>query len=291
MADLTLRLPAATRRESITERLTTNVWAACGALAVLAWLYTVHRSDYGQIGALGLVTILSPAYFAGLLLVGVGLSVELVRPRLREGRLLCLTLVLIVFLFGTACAVEPVAALPSAWIHDGYVQYLFAHGHALDGFDAEFSWPGMFSMGALVVSFMGQTDATSLLRWFPLVIELLYLPAMLAIARASGVGRRAGWLGIAIFYATDWIYQDYFSPQAVNLLFFLGAIAVVLTIWQPVALRVRRHRQGVAQRRQDTREVRAPLAPPRRRRDDGLACRDRAGRAAASWCSCSRRRR
>ncbi len=255
MADLTLRLPAATRRESITERLTANVWAMCAAVAVLAWLYTVHRSDYGQIGALGLVTILSPAYFVGLLGVGVGFGVELVRPRVREGRLMCLTLVLIVFLFGTACAVEPVAALPSAWIHDGYVQYLYAHGHALNGFDAEFSWPGMFSMGALVVSFMGQTDAMSLLRWFPLVIELLYLPAMLAIARASGVGRRAGWLGIALFYATDWIYQDYFSPQAVNLLFFLGAIAVVLTIWRPVALRVRWHRPGLAQRRRDTREV------------------------------------
>ncbi len=254
MAELSVSLPA-TRRTAVTARLAEHLWVVTTALGVVLWVLTVHSAEYSRMGALGLVTILSPTYYLGLAVLALGLGVELVRPHVREVRLLCLTVVLIVFMFGTACAVEPTASLTSAWIHDGYVTFLFQHGHPLNGFDAEFSWPGMFSAGAVLVSFMGQTSAAVLLRWFPLAIELLYLPALVAIARASGVGRRAAWLGIAFFYATDWIYQDYFSPQAVNLLFFLCVVAVVLSCWRPVSLAVATRHPKLAQRRASTREA------------------------------------
>jgi hypothetical protein len=129
--------------------------------------------------------------------------------------------------------VEPVASLSTTWVHAGFVQYVIQHGRVLNGYDARFSWPGGFSMAAVLVAFAGQANAIGLLRWFPFFIELSYLAPLLVIARFGGVSRRAGWLGIALFYATNWIYQDYFSPQALNYLFFLVVIAAVFACWQP----------------------------------------------------------
>ena len=239
MGELALPLPAL-RRTTTTTRLGALAPIAFGVAAVVLWIIAVRRADFAAMGKLGLFTILGPTYFLGLGLLCVGLALELVRTHPHEGRLCALVVVLIVFLFGTACAIEPVAALTSSWAHAGFVQYVFVHGHARNGFDAEFSWPGAFSMFSLVAGFMGKSDVLVLLRWFPLAIELAYLPAVLAIARASGVSRRAGWLGIALFYGTDWIYQDYFSPQAVNYLFYLVTVALVLTCWRPAAALVSR---------------------------------------------------
>jgi hypothetical protein len=220
--------------------LASTVLGATGAIAVLSggaltlWVVAVRQANFARMGQLGLVSVLSKAFFFGLALAVVAFAIELLREQLHEGRLIALTILLIVFLFGTACAVEPVASLTSSWVHAGYVQYVFAHGQPLENYNAEFSWPGAFSLGAVLISFMGQSNALDLLRWFPLTIELLYLAPLLAIARASGVSRRAQWLGVALFYATNWIYQDYFSPQALNFLFFLVVIALVLTGWRPV---------------------------------------------------------
>jgi hypothetical protein len=116
------------------------------------------------------------------------------------------------------------------------VQYIFVHGHVLNGYNARFSWPGGFSLGAVVVGFTGQTNALDFLRWAPLVFELLYLPPLLVIAKCSGVGRRAGWLGVTLFYVANWTDQDYFSPQALNLFFFLVVVATVLAAWKPKGL-------------------------------------------------------
>jgi hypothetical protein len=213
---------------------TTGAIVALGVGSFVLWLVAVRQAVFAHMGQLGLVSVLGKTFFVGLALVVVAFVIELLREPLHEGRLIALTILLVVFLFGTACAIEPVAALTSSWVHAGYVQYVFAHGHPLENYNAEFSWPGAFSLGAVVISFMGQSNALDLLRWFPLAIELLYLAPLVAIAKASGVNRRSQWLGVALFYATNWIYQDYFSPQAVNFLFFLVVVALVLTAWTPV---------------------------------------------------------
>ena len=218
---------------------------AGGALAL--WLLTVIRADFNSIGAYGLVSILHWEYFAGLALVVVGFAYEVLRSPMRSISLLIYVVLLVLFLFGTAPAIEPVAARADSWIHAGFIQYIFVHGSVLNNFDARFSWPGAFSLASVLVAFTGRHDAIAFLRWFPLVIELLYLAPMLVIARFSGVGRRAGWLGIALFYATDWIYQDYFSPQALSYFYLLVILAVVLALWNPRQIaRRRRRRRRVA---------------------------------------------
>jgi hypothetical protein len=210
-------------------------WLGSGLAAVgmVLWLCAIYRANFLQMGPLGLVSILGWTYFVGLGLVVVGFSFELLHTPLRQKRLIFLIIALVLILYATASAVEPVASLPDSWIHAGFVQYFVQHGRPLNSFDARFSWPGGFSLGAVLVAFTGQVNAFGFLRWFPVAIELAYLAPLLVIAKFSGVNRRAGWLGVALYYSTNWIYQDYFSPQALDYLFFLVAIAVVLAIWRP----------------------------------------------------------
>jgi hypothetical protein len=210
-------------------------WLGSGLAAVgmVLWLFAIHQANFLQMGPLGLVSILGWKYFVGLGLVVVGFSLELLHTPLRQKRLIFFIIALVLILYGTASAVEPVASLPDSWIHAGFVQYIVQHGHTLNNFDARFSWPGAFSLAAVLVAFTGQVNAFGFLRWFSVVIELAYLAPLLVIARFSGVNRRAGWLGVALFYSTNWIYQDYFSPQALDYFLFLVALAAVLAIWRP----------------------------------------------------------
>ena len=215
-----------------------------GGLSLLLWVYAVATSDYGAMNGYGLISVLGWTYFAGLLLAVAGFAVELGQPTLRTARLIGYLVLFALFLYGTASAVEPTAVLTDSWIHVGFIKYILVHGQPLNGYDARFSWPGAFSLGAMLSEFVGLHSAIAFTHWFPLAIELSYLPPLLVIARYSGVSPRAGWLGIALYYSTNWILQDYFSPQALNYLFYLVAIAAVLYLWRPRPLAITPHDPG-----------------------------------------------
>jgi hypothetical protein len=209
-----------------------------GAAGALMWILAIHAANYSRMGSDGLISILGWPYFLGIALVIAGFVLELTSRNPRSLRLLALVAVFVLFLYGTAPAVEPVAELTDAWIHAGFIQYILLHGHPLEAYDARFSWPGAFSMGAVLVKFAGQANALGFIRWFPMVIEFIYLAPLFVIARYSGVGRRAGWLAIVFYYSANWIFQDYFSPQALNYLFYLVVVAGALACWRPARVAI-----------------------------------------------------
>ncbi len=234
------------------QRSGVGLGTSLGLAGLVLWMVTVLQANFLRMGPYGLVSVLGWTYFVGLFLVVVGFAAELLRTPLKSNRLIFLIIVLVVFLYGTGPAIEPVATLSDSWLIAGFVQYVVQHGHLLNSFDARFSWPGGLTLSAVLVAFAGQANAYGFLRWFPLVIELAYLAPLLVIARVSGVSKRAGWLGVALYYATNWIFQDYFSPQALNFLFFLVVIAAVLACWQPIRANIQpplRHvwRERIAQ--------------------------------------------
>jgi hypothetical protein len=204
-----------------------------GIVGFILWIVAVARANSLGMNSYGLVSVLGWPYFLGLILIVASFAMELLHTPLRPVHLTLLIAIFVFFVFGTAPAVEPVAALASSFVHAGFIQYILVHGHPLEDYDARFSWPGGFSLAAVLVAFTGLSNALAFLRWFPLIIELLYLPPLIVIARFSGVGKRAAWLGVILFYSANWIYQDYFSPQALNYLFFLVIMAAVFACWQP----------------------------------------------------------
>jgi hypothetical protein len=232
----TIESPRATYFAAPRLRDRMGLW--CGVAGVVLWIYSVHHANPLKMNGYGLATVLDWAYYLGLTLTIVGFCAELVRPVLRPRRLIFLIVVLVVFIYGTACAIEPLSAYPESWIHLGFIQYIFVHGRPLENYDARFSWPGAFSLGAVLIKFVGQTNALAFAKWFPLFIELAALAPLIVITRSSGVGRRAAWLAIAIFYSSNWIFQDYFSPQGLDYFLFLVVVAAAFACWKPVKLAV-----------------------------------------------------
>jgi len=216
----------------ITSQVPSPTSVALALVAIVLWIVSVKQANFSNMGALGLMSLMNWSFYLGLAAIALGVVLELFRPTIRQGPLILLIVVLVVYLFGTASAVEPVAALSDSWLHASFTQYILQHGTVLQGYDGRFSWPGGFSLAAVLVAFVGHANALAFLRWFPLFIELVYFLPVYVIAHYSDVSRRAAWLGIVFFYSANWIYQDYFSPQALGYLFYLVVIAAVFAGWR-----------------------------------------------------------
>ena len=221
------------------------------ALGLALWLWAVAIANPSHMGNFGLSTILGWQYALAVVAVASSITWELTRERPRP---LPYVLGLLVVLFATAPAIEPIARFPTAWVHAGFITYIQAHGSILPSYDARFSWPGFFSLGAVLDAITAQHDPVVFLKWAPVAFELLYLAPLRVIAKSTTTDVRAGWIGTVLFYAVNWIDQDYFSPQAFNMLLFLTILASVLAYWSPrtteldgARFRFRRWRRGLGQ--------------------------------------------
>ena len=94
--------------------------------------------------------------------------------------------------------------------------------------NAYHNWPGFFALGALLTEVAGFNSALSFASWAPLFFNLIDLGALLLILRACTTDRRLIWLSVWFFYLTNWVGQDYFSPQGLNFFFYLVIMAILL---------------------------------------------------------------
>lgn len=209
--------------------------ALCGPLtaAVAAWLISLRDVDPGQMGDLGLLTVLPPAWFSALGAVVVLLALHIARGA--SGVLVALHLGgALAILHATPALLYEQPRYSWTFKHLGVVDYITRHG-SVDPTDATLgvyhSWPGFFTLG----SYLSQTtgiDPGTLSRWAPLAFQLAFLlPAIVAFRCLSEDPRRI-WLGVSLFALANWVGQDYFAPQALTYLLLLCAIAVVLR-WLP----------------------------------------------------------
>jgi hypothetical protein len=107
--------------------------------------------------------------------------------------------------------------------------YVLTTGTIDPDIDAYFNWPGFFFLSALATRAAGLDSALALSHWAPVAFELMYLPALVVIARAFTRDRRVAWSATWMFYVTNWVGQDYLSPQALSYLLYLAVVALVLT--------------------------------------------------------------
>lgn len=200
----------------------------------LYWLPLRHV-NLDAMNGFGLVSVLPIATFVGgaLLVVAFMFTLWLRRP---YRMLLLLQLVaIIVSLHGLAPALEPYARPPTAWQHNGFVEYITRTGHADYALDARFSWPGFFALIAFVTRVAGVHDLEPILHWAPVASQLLYLAPMYLILRVMRANWRAQWLAAWLFAAADWVGQDYFSPQGFGYLLYLVFIGILLNWFRPAA--------------------------------------------------------
>lgn len=205
---------------------------APGALLVLGVALLVvavvqaDRTTSG--GVLGLIEVLPVAWWLAVAAVSVGFVRLLVAAPRRHVWLGAHLVVMIVALHAVPGLIEPHARFPTAWTHVGFVDHIVETGQVDPGYDARYNWPGAFSFGALLVEVTGAESARDLLRFAPLVVNLLLLAPLSLIVRHVTRDPRVRWVALWLAVITGWVGQDYLAPQALAMLGYLTVVGVLL---------------------------------------------------------------
>ena len=196
------------------------------ALAIgLLSLTTARESAIGQYG---LIQALPPLYFVTLGILSVSFIFFWRSPEPRFPELTLGVISLVVLLQGAPGIIESEPRFATAWLHAGFTDFVAQTGQVLPAFDARFSWPSFFTGMALLDRAGGLPDAIILLRWWPVFINLLYLPPLYMLAKLVLHDKKKAMLAIWLFPFANWVGQDYYSPQSVAYLLYLVLLCVVL---------------------------------------------------------------
>jgi hypothetical protein len=196
--------------------------------SMVLWAVGVSRIDVAHLGPYGLVAALPIVFYLGLALLVVSAALELVHSPLSRVRMALHAVALVVILYGTAPLVYQEARYSWLYKHIGVVQYVNAHGQ-LDGhIDIYQNWPGFFAFAAWFDKVAGVGSPLVYAKWAQLVAELAALPLLHMAYTALSLPVMQKWMAILLYSASNWIAQDYFSPQALGTLLSLGVIAIAL---------------------------------------------------------------
>ncbi len=210
-------------------------WLLLAAALALYWLPLRGMDDASldRMNGLGLVSVLPAVTLAGAAGLVLAFCWALWLPGPRRWLLTAVLLATVVSLHAVPALLEAQPRFPTAWQHAGFIEYIDRTGHAMPYLDARFSWPGFFAGVALVAGACGVTDLTEVLRWWPTVLEVLYLAPLALLLSAVRTGWRARWCAAWLFVLCGWVGQDYFSPQSLNYLLYLVFVAVLLVWFRP----------------------------------------------------------
>ena len=206
--------------------------------ALVLWLATLKRIDPHSVGDLGLAPSLPATAYVSLVGVIASFCLTLRQKPLRLPLLLLHCGVLIFMLYGVTTLVEEEPRFAVTWLHVGFAESIARTGRVFPELDARFSWPGFFTMTALVTQIAGLADALPLTAWAPVYFNLLYLGPLLIIMRSATRDARLIWLAVWFFFLTNWIGQDYFAPQALHYFLYLVIVAILLTWFKTANPRV-----------------------------------------------------
>ena len=209
--------------------------------AFILWCFSLQHEDVSKMNDLGMISTFPPSFITSLVIVTISFCLALGYPQLRTP-LLILHLVFIIFmLYGIQNIVEEAPRFAIVYRHAGYTEYIMRTGSVDPNLDAYFNWPGFFVLSALVTQLAGYHDILSYAGWTPVFYNLIYALPLYMLFTAATKDKRLVWLGLWFFYLTNWIGQDYFSPQGLNFFLYLVIIAMLLK-WFNVS-RVRWPRQ------------------------------------------------
>ena len=198
-------------------------------LALLLWLRSLGEIDLRAMNDLGLVSVLPPLTFVALVVLTVSFCFAL-RTFSSQTPLMLLHLgTLILMLYGATALVEEVPRFAVSWRHAGIADHIAQNGAVDPRIDAYFNWPGFFTLAALLTELSGFSNPISFTRWASVYSSLLFLAPLILIFRAATHDPRLTWLATWIFFLTNWVGQDYFSPQAFTYFLYLVILAILLT--------------------------------------------------------------
>lgn len=208
------------------------VGSLLGIIAALAlWGNALRRIDPIQMNNWGLVSVFPFTFYAAILLLTISYCALIARPTSPIPLLLLHILVLIFIIHGTPTILYETVRYAWTYKHVGIIDYILRH-HSVNPnitvLNIYHNWPGFFALGALITDATGFRNALGLAAWAPVYFNLLDLGALFLIMRTLTNDRRVIWLSLWFFYLTNWVGQDYFSPQALSYFLYLVIIGICL---------------------------------------------------------------
>jgi len=207
-------------------------------LSLVLWAIGVYQTNGADLGQYGLLSALSPIFYVGLALLVVSAGIEFSRSSLSQVRLALHAISLVVILYGTAALVY--AEGRYSWLYKtiGVIKYVDVNGSLNRSIDIYQNWPGFFALASWFDKVSG-VDPLSYAKWAQLVLELAAIPLLYTIYQSMSLPVWHRWLAIMLYAASNWIGQDYLSPQGISTVLSLGIMAV-LTRWMFVVKSGRR---------------------------------------------------
>ncbi len=205
----------------------------CFALLVILsrWSTMLPAIHTNQMGELGLLSVLPFTIFAALLILTLSFCLVVQQPT-TPTPILWLHIVLFIFIVhGTPALTYDSLRYSWAWKHVGIIDYIQRHGGVnlqVGSLEIYHRWPGFFAVNALLTDLTGVTSALNYAAWAPVFFNLLIVWALLLIFQTQSTDQRLVWQAVWFFTLTNWIGQDYFSPQAMN--YFLHLVIVGLCL-------------------------------------------------------------
>ncbi len=197
-------------------------------VGIALWAIGVSTTDATALGSYGLPPVLPSMFWAGIALILVSAAVELGRDHVSGWRMALHTMTLTFMLYGTAALVYSQGRY--SWLYKtiGVVQYVNANGQLNRTIDIYQNWPGFFAFAAWFGKVAGVASPLAYAKWAQLVFELAALPLLYLAYDALSLTARQRWLALLLYTGTNWIGQDYFSPQGLGTLLSLGIMAIAL---------------------------------------------------------------
>jgi hypothetical protein len=201
-------------------------------LSVVLYVSSLRSINLLDMTDLGLVSVLPWPFYLSLLLLCAGFILTLKQKTLREPLLFLHVVLLIVMLYGTTLAIEQAPRFNVTWRHVGLVDYVQRNQPVNRSSDPYLDWPGFFILSAFVANIAGLKSILGVAAYAPIYNNLLYLGALLMVFRSTTRNQRLVWLAIWLFFITNWIGQDYFSPQGLNYALYLTILGIILLWFQ-----------------------------------------------------------
>lgn len=237
--------PAGPGRKSASGRVRLRLADLLLPAGIGLWALGVSTTNATALGPYGLPPVLPTAFWAGVALIVVSAAVELGRDQPSGWRMSLHAVALAIVLYGTAPLVYSQGRY--SWLYKtiGVVQYINANGQLNHNIDIYQNWPGFFALAAWFGKVAGVASPLAYAKWAQLVFELAALPLLYLAYDALSLSIRQRWLALLLYTGTNWIGQDYFSPQALGTVLSLGIMAIALRWFYVGNLPARDRPEGV----------------------------------------------
>lgn len=199
--------------------------------ALVLWGYSIVSINPLQMSDLGLVSVLPNTAYLAIVLLTFSFTWTLHQGRAPTWLLWFHVASFVFMIHGAPALLYDTLRYSWAWKHLGIIDYIQRYGYVdpnASSLMIYHNWPGFFSFFAYLFEVAGIKNGVALASWAPVFFNLITIGALALIFRASTNDRRLVWQGIWFYFLTNWVGQEYFSPQALNYFLHLIIIGVCL---------------------------------------------------------------